>query len=209
MPTQREQQRQATRARLIEIARRRFGEDGYDQVSTVSILEEAGLARGALYHHFTDKAALLVAVYEDVEHELVIAVTTAAYSDPVRPLWERVVVGVRTFLDLASDPAVQRITHIDVPAVLGPDAWRELDERYGLGLVKRVLAQGVSEGVFGTEVAIDQTGRIVLAALNEAAATIADAPPGDRDTTLTAAESTLLAMLGALRASEGDAPGGD
>lgn len=51
-----------TRKKLIQVARRAFGEYGYADTSMDKLTAEAGLTRGALYHHFGDKKGLFAAV---------------------------------------------------------------------------------------------------------------------------------------------------
>src|ERR1700712_3156025 len=60
---------EATRGALVAAARRLFTEKGYDGVAAEEIVREAGVTRGALYHHFGGKAELLEAVYERLEAE--------------------------------------------------------------------------------------------------------------------------------------------
>jgi AcrR family transcriptional regulator len=174
MPSQRQARKDATRERALAVARRLFTEHGYTGTSTGAVLEAADLARGGLYYHFTDKQDLFRAVFEQVEQHLVARVVEAAYTDPARPLWDRVVAGVEEFMSAASEPEVQRIVLTEGPAVLGKSAWRELDERYGLGLIKRVIEQAISEGLI-TPRPVEPLARLLLAALNEAATTIAEA----------------------------------
>ncbi|MSX57114.1 MAG: TetR family transcriptional regulator, partial [Actinobacteria bacterium] len=61
---------EATRAALISVARRLFVEKGYFDTGTEEIVQEAAVTRGALYHHFADKKALFLAVFEAVEDDL-------------------------------------------------------------------------------------------------------------------------------------------
>ena len=55
-----------TRRALLDTARRLFTRDGFQATRTEEIVEQAGLTRGALYHHFRDKEDLFRAVHEEV-----------------------------------------------------------------------------------------------------------------------------------------------
>lgn len=127
------EQSEATRAKLLAAARDLFAEQGYAATSTTEIVRAAGVTRGALYHQFEDKAALFLAVYEAVEEELTAQFVEllAGAGDPLEALRR----GAEAFLDVCLDPAVRRITLIDGPAVLGYERWREVQQRYGLGLI--------------------------------------------------------------------------
>ncbi|KQX76414.1 MULTISPECIES: TetR/AcrR family transcriptional regulator [Aeromicrobium] len=56
----------ATRARVLDATVASLVEDGYAATTISRIQERAGVARGTLLHHFPHRAALLVAVVEDV-----------------------------------------------------------------------------------------------------------------------------------------------
>ncbi|RUT95753.1 TetR/AcrR family transcriptional regulator [Mesorhizobium sp. USDA-HM6] len=49
-------------AELLDCAQRLFFERGYDNTTVNDIIREAGLSKGAFYHHFTSKEALLEAL---------------------------------------------------------------------------------------------------------------------------------------------------
>jgi AcrR family transcriptional regulator len=53
---------EATRAKLISAARSAFAQHGYAQAAMDELTAQAGLTRGALYHHFGGKPGLLAAV---------------------------------------------------------------------------------------------------------------------------------------------------
>jgi TetR/AcrR family transcriptional regulator, transcriptional repressor for nem operon len=53
-----------TRERLIETAARLFHEQGYHATGVATILHEAGVNSGSLYHHFASKEDLLKSVLE-------------------------------------------------------------------------------------------------------------------------------------------------
>lgn len=154
-----------------------FAERGFAAAGREDIVERAGVTRGALYHHFASKEDLFRAVYEEVEGELTEATITAAVtgSDPV----EQLRLGARSFLDAASTPEVRRIVLLDAPSVLAPEVRRELSDRYGLGLVRGALEAVEAAGRLRVG-PIDALAPVVLAALHEAATSIADgADPAD------------------------------
>src|SRR3954471_22791913 len=67
-----EQRSAATRQALVAAARRLWGERGYAEVGTPEIATAAGVTRGAMYHQFADKAALFLAVAENVEQDVMV-----------------------------------------------------------------------------------------------------------------------------------------
>jgi AcrR family transcriptional regulator len=58
---------EATRRHLLETATRLFAERGYDHTPIELVLAEAGVSRGALYHHFPSKVALFDACLDAVQ----------------------------------------------------------------------------------------------------------------------------------------------
>jgi AcrR family transcriptional regulator len=54
----------ARQEEILEAARRLFFADGYEQVSVQSIIDAIGLSKGAFYHHFASKEALLETLIE-------------------------------------------------------------------------------------------------------------------------------------------------
>jgi AcrR family transcriptional regulator len=160
----------ATRERLIEAGRELFGERGYEATSIAAILTAAGVARGALYHHFATKEELFDAVLERLIAEMAESVTEAARGaeDSVGSLRA----GCAAWLEMALDPAIQRIGLIDAPAVVGWTRWRELDERYSLGALRANLRQIAEEGRVPAE-QVDLFAHMVIASVTEAALMIA------------------------------------
>ena len=61
---------EATRAKLIAAARQAFAQHGYAQASMDELTAQAGLTRGALYHHFGGKPGLLVAGVAQMDAEM-------------------------------------------------------------------------------------------------------------------------------------------
>ena len=186
---------EATRAALIEAARELFTERGYSAVGTNEVVQRAGVTRGAMYHHFPDKRELFRAVYEDTERLLVegLAAQVAEIEDP----WEALVAGVRHFFDISSEPQLMRMGLIDGPSVLGWVEWREVGNRYGLGLTTAALQRAMDAGALRPADAT-MLAHMLLAALGEAGMLLANAddPQAERERV----EATLMAMLEGLRA---------
>lgn len=188
---QRQQDRsRATRGTLIATARRLFAERGYAGVPAGEIVAEAGLTRGALYHHFQDKQGLFRAVFVELEAEVAaeIRAAMATAADPARAALD-------SFLAACERPEMIQIGLIDAPAVLGWQAWREIESRHGLGLITDFLRQASDAGLLVTN-AVDVLAKLLLSALIEAALVIANAP--DRAAARQQAAEALLALLAGL-----------
>jgi len=173
-PTTKAAQREATRAKLLGVARELFGERGYAGVGTEEIVAAAGVTRGALYHHFADKTELFAAVFEQVEGEMAArmaeAIAASRESDPVEVLR----LGTRFWLDACADPEVQRIVLMEAPTVLGWDRWTEIGQRYNIGVVTGLLADAIDSGQIPPQ-PVEATALTMLGAVREATLYIARA----------------------------------
>ena len=180
----------ATRAALLRVGRELFAARGYADVGTEEIVARAGVTRGALYHHFADKRDLFRAVHEELERALVadIAERIGGIDDPL----ELIVTGVRAFLDACTDPAIMRISLIDAPAVLGWAQWREIDARYGLGLVSFGLQNAIDRGALAPR-PVRPLAHLLMGAMAEAAMLIANAE--DPAAARKEVEPPLIALL--------------
>jgi TetR/AcrR family transcriptional repressor of nem operon len=57
--------KQATRQRIVEVAGRRFKQDGIDGAGVATLMSDAGLTNGAFYAHFASKEDLVANVLAD------------------------------------------------------------------------------------------------------------------------------------------------
>ncbi|HEX2086534.1 MAG TPA: TetR/AcrR family transcriptional regulator [Solirubrobacteraceae bacterium] len=166
------EQGEATRARLVRVARRLFASKGYGATSIGDITSGARVTRGALYHHFPDKAALFEAVFLQIEEELgpKIGAAVAAEKRPER----RLEAGLNAFLDACLDAEFQRIVMLDAPSVLGWERWHEIDAAYGLGMTQIALQSAMEDGYLRRQDP-EPLAHLILGALNEAGLAIARA----------------------------------
>jgi AcrR family transcriptional regulator len=163
-----------TRETLIAAARSLFANPGFADVALETIVRDAGVTRGALYHHFADKTELFAAVFEQVEAEMATgmaeAVAAAGETDPV----EVMRLGTRFWLDACADPEVQRIVLMDAPAVLGWVRWTEIGQRYNIGVVTSLLADAIEAGRIPPQ-PVEATALTMLGAVREATLYVARA----------------------------------
>ncbi|EYR80362.1 TetR family transcriptional regulator [Shinella sp. 838] len=116
---------EATRLALIEAARRLFVEKGYAETATPDIVAEAGVTRGALYHHFEDKKALLRATLER-EAEAV-AAHIERVSLPSGSPRNALLSGATAYFDAMAEPGRTRLLLLEAPAVLGFESTGAID----------------------------------------------------------------------------------
>jgi AcrR family transcriptional regulator len=151
-----------------------FADRGYAAVGTEEIVNSAGLTRGALYHHFTDKVELFAAAFEQVETEtntrIAEAVAASGTTDPVAAMRT----GASAFFDICTDPQLARIMLVDAPSVLGWERWSEISNQHNMGLVQGLLGQAITGGRIPPQ-PIAPLAHTLLGALREAALYLARA----------------------------------
>jgi len=187
----------ATRLALIAAATELFTTRGYHDVSVRDFAAHAGVTRGALYHHFQDKEAVFLAVFDSVEREMV---TSEAALRKITPKnsWTVFRKRIQVYLDaVVARPAVQRITLVDGPAVLGWARWRQLEETYGLGTIVDAVQTAIAAGVIRRG-PVEPLAHLILGSVMEAALLIAnDRNPKKRRSEVGQALDDLLGGLAA------------
>ena len=128
---------EATRRDLIAAARKLFTEKSYAETGTPEIVAAAGVTRGALYHHFTDKQALFQAVVEKEAEE--VAAEIEAASPPSLSARDALIAGSDAYLAAMRAPGRTRLLLLDGPAVLGRAVMDDIDGRHG----NRTLREGL------------------------------------------------------------------
>jgi AcrR family transcriptional regulator len=187
-----------TRDALISAARPLFAAQGFADVALETIVRDAGVTRGALYHHFADKTELFAAVFEQVEGEMAVrmadAVAAAGHSDPVEIM--RLCAGL--WLDACAEPEVQRIVLLEALAVLGWERWSDIGHRYNIGFVTGLLTDAVESGSIPRQ-PVEATALTIMGALREATLYIARAE--DQRQARADAGAVMDRLLDALRAT--------
>jgi AcrR family transcriptional regulator len=169
----RERQAEATRELLVSTARDRFTEQGYAATSIEDIVQRAGVAKGALYHHFSGKDAIFRAVYEAVQAEAVSAVMAAALA--AQEPWAGVRSGLSAFLDACLEPAFRRIVVLESVSVLQHEVREGGIGDAELPMLHTVLTPLTTSDVL-PGVAVDPLAHVALGGLYGAALFIARSP---------------------------------
>lgn len=186
-----------TRRDLVAAGRALFVDPGFFQASIGDLVTRSGVGtRGAFYHHFANKAELFHAVFQEVERDLMLR--SLAHPPPGHNAWERLVSGLRGFLDAAAEPEVQRIILVDGPVILGWQTLRAIQEAGSMAAIEVLVHRAIAEGSIEPQPVREFT-HMLVAALEEAALLVAHSP--DPDAARRQAAEVLDRLLHALTTS--------
>ena len=121
-PRTQKQRREAASSAVLESACVLFGERGYQATSLEDIAERAGMTIRPIYHYFGNKEKLFLAVTEQFENRLYLALQEAdveqACEVDLLQYWE-------AFLKLGRDQPFRQIVLVDAPVILGRERWAD------------------------------------------------------------------------------------
>jgi AcrR family transcriptional regulator len=157
-----------TRGRVLEAAKTLFIAKGYAATGTPEIATQAGVTRGALYHHFEDKRALYLALVE-AESAAVAAEIEDAASPADAPM-DLLHTGASAYLRAMQKEGRTRLILIEAPAVLGFETVDAIDAKHG----RRTLLNGLEAAMRPSpEISLIAVANILSAAFDRAAIAIA------------------------------------
>jgi len=176
MSNRRSKKASETRSAILSAARQRFTDEGFE-ASLSSIVEDAGITKGALFHHFENKQALYYEVWRTLQQEMnrdtqAAAAEGRSSGDP----YSAMLAGARRYLEWAARPDYQRIVLIDGRAALGRD-WYEADFDLSQKSVRVGVQYLVQQGAIATENAAS-SAVILQGALNGAGVALSRQVPG-------------------------------
>lgn len=163
MVTQRERS-ERTIAAILQAGRELMTASGYSGVTVDEIVAHAGVAKGAFYHHFESKRALLDAVVDGVQGEIAEELRGNRRADPLSA--DGLAFALESYLVRAADPERRRLVLIEGPEVLGWARWREIDDAHFAGMTRAGL-----KAIMATSdpVRLTAATRLLLGAVMEAA----------------------------------------
>lgn len=165
--------RAATRTGILQAARKRFGEHGFGATTIDQIGAGAGVAKGAVYHHFATKEAVFEAVFHEVSKDL--AEQVSAVSSTKHDVLAAMVAATKAYFSACSEGPTGQIILKDGPAVLGWERWRQIDAEHFGGEIPRALGKAMKEGLIARQ-PVEPLARLLLGAVTEAAIACAGRP---------------------------------
>ncbi|MGD1239868.1 TetR/AcrR family transcriptional regulator [Mycobacterium seoulense] len=169
-----EERSAATRVALIAAARKLWGLRGYAEVGTPEIATAAGVTRGAMYHQFADKATLFREVVEAVEQDVMARMGTLVAGSGATTPADAIRAAVDAWLEVSGDPEVRQLMLLDAPSVLGWAGFRDVAQRYSLGMTEQLITEAIRAGQLPKQ-PVRPLAHVLIGALDEAAMLIATA----------------------------------
>ncbi len=167
---------EATRKALVKAARHLFIKKGYAETGTPEIVKAAEVTRGALYHHFADKADLFRVVVRQ-EADAVARQIEKETREPTSAL-DALLTGMEAYFEAMTKPGRVRILLLDGPAVLGQQEMNQIDRETGSEELKEGLAYALNKSE-DNSFPIDALATLISAAFDRAALAISDGEDKD------------------------------
>jgi AcrR family transcriptional regulator len=170
------ERRASTITAILNGARALFLAQGFANTSVDAIAFEAGVGKGAVYHHFASKEEVLDRLVDAMQGEIAVDVVAAAQRG--KDMLDSIGRGTFKYLTAITAPGAKRILLIDGPAVLGWERWREIDHKYFSALMRGPLDAHLRERL--NERDVQAVGHLIAGAMMEAALVCATSDKPER-----------------------------
>jgi len=184
------ERRAETRTALLDAARRLIVDKGYAETATPEIVRQAAVTRGALYHHFRDKADLMRALVH--QESRAIAEEIDADTDTGQSPLDAFMAGAKAYFSAMSHPGRARILLLEGPAVLGVEEMAAIDRETGGATILEGLRHAADHGAL-KGVPLEPLADLLSSAFDRAALAIANGE--DREAYEKATRLLLEGML--------------
>ena len=197
--SRRAQYTESTRDAVLDSATELFCARGYAHTSLDEVAAHARVTKGAIYHHFANKASLLIAIVERMELAGNARMRTAfaevsAESGPAAGA----MAVIDEFLLQCSDETYGALVFREAPIALGWQEWRACEEKYAVALVEEILQQLADAGTIPSPV----TGTLVsmvFGMLGTAGQLLAGTPADEGPRVRAELRATFAAFLQGMR----------
>lgn len=154
---------------ILDVAARYITTKGYEQMTTQDILETLQISRGAFYHYFESKQALLMALVERIgeQAEQLVLPIVSDRQMPARDKLLRFFAVLDQYKQENKDLvfAFMRVWYADDNALFRQKLYLARVKRLAPRL-SQIIEEGVAEGVFNTAYPA-QAARIILSLLED------------------------------------------
>ena len=138
------QRSDTTRALLLKAFKSSFLKNGLDRTTTQSVLNETGLSKGAMYHHFKSKTDIVEAIYEE-ESRSAINRALATVADIEEPLTKL----KGACLAWTKEVRVRNVSKILFeigPTALGPEKAKAIEDSNSFKFIEDLLEDAMDRG---------------------------------------------------------------
>ena len=159
-----------TRAALVSAARQLFTEKGYAKTSTPEIVAVANVTRGAMYHHFADKADLFLAVAVQCAQEVAESVGGGSHNStsPLHALMQ----GAEAYFAAMAGGGRAHLLLVQAPSVMSVEQRLQISELAGEKELLEGLAAALPASI-ATQAPLPELTTLISAAFDHAALAIA------------------------------------
>ena len=164
MASQAERREKTTRS-ILQAAKKLFAARGFASTSIDDIADEAGVRKGAVYHHYASKEEIFALIFNELSAELATLIPPAV--EGASDILDAIGRGTVKYLTAIAAPPFRQVLLLDGPAVLGWTAWREVDVFYFGSMIRAPLNSALKGKATLRE--IDAIAHVVAGAITEAA----------------------------------------
>jgi AcrR family transcriptional regulator len=159
------QAHQLKRDAFLDVAQRLIVTKGYEEMTIQDVLDELETSRGALYHYFGSKQALLDGVVERFSDEGM-ATIEPVLEDPTLPALRKLGLAMKGIARFKADQkdlvlAVLEVWNSDANALVR-DKVRRLSVAKLMPILSRIVREGIEEGVLRPAADPEQTARVLI-----------------------------------------------
>jgi hypothetical protein len=109
-----------------------------------------------------------------VEQDVMARMATLVASSGAKTAADAIRAPVDAWLEVSGDPEVRQLILLDAPAVLGWGGFREVAQRYSVGMTEQLLTESIRAGQLARQ-PVRPLATVMIGALDEAAMAIATA----------------------------------
>ncbi len=159
-----QQRSEETRGKILSAAEKLFAQEGYDATGVAEICDQAGVSKGAFYHHFDSKQAVFLTLLDqwlerlDAEMQHI----RASSQDGIQALVEITALTGAVFSD--AEGRLPIFLEFWTKAIHDPDVWQTVPEQFSRyrRFISDLLCQGLEPSCL-SEADTNKAARMVMA----------------------------------------------